>query len=288
MRVKFADVGGILTRYIVAGSGYPLILLHGVGLSADTFLHNLEIIGERYRVYALDMLGHGFTDIVDFGSDAPHQHLVDHVERFATTLGIGEFALGGSSFGAQIAVLLQLQQQSRVSDLIVIGSGSCFNTEEQQARSLKDVYRNAMSALEDPTWESCERRLDNICYDRRCIPSEIILSQLTSYARPGLKTAYESTVRGMTDLVRSRPYRIFERLHEIRVPTLIIWGKQDTRGRYERAVLAQQRIPDARLVLLDKCGHLPYLERPELFNTEVLGFLDERHAPGGCPAAGNA
>jgi pimeloyl-ACP methyl ester carboxylesterase len=70
-----------------------------------------------------------------------------------------------------------------------------------------------------------------------------------------------------------RPYRILERLEELKLPTLVIWGREDVRGIYERAVAAVKRLPNAKLVTVVKCGHIPYIEHPSLFNQTVLEFL---------------
>jgi 2-hydroxy-6-oxonona-2,4-dienedioate hydrolase len=223
------------------------------------------------------MLGHGFTDAVSWGEAAPHPVLVDHVLAFADALGLTRFSIVGSSFGAQIATLVYLQAPERVTDLVIVGSGSSFNTEEEQAETLARVYENAMKALSDPTWESCRQRLANICYDQASVPDEVILSQLTSYARPGAADAYKATIEGMTDLSRARPYRILERLEEIVVRTLIIWGRQDTRGRLDRALAASRRIPACEMAVFEECGHLPYVEHPQKFNAIIGAFLDGRH-----------
>ena len=275
MRVKFIDVEGVRTRYFVSGEGAPLILLHGVGLSADTFFLNMDAIGTCRTVYAVDMLGHGFTETVLYEGGAPHAFLVEHVIAFADALGLKQFAIGGSSFGAQIAALVYFSVTERISKLVVIGSGSSFNSEEEQMATLGNVYKNAITAMNDPTWESCVKRIENICYDASTVRPEIILLQLTSYARPEIKSAYEATLRGMTDPEMARRYRILERLPEIDVPTLLIWGRQDTRGKWQRAEQAATMIKDARLVIFEECGHLPYMEKPDEFNKAMISFLSE-------------
>jgi 4,5:9,10-diseco-3-hydroxy-5,9,17-trioxoandrosta-1(10),2-diene-4-oate hydrolase len=80
-------------------------------------------------------------------------------------------------------------------------------------------------------------------------------------------------MRGMMDLVASRPYRILERLEQLHLPTLIMWGRQDKRGIYERALEAVTRLPDGRLVAFDRCGHHPHLEHPKEFNELMRQFV---------------
>lgn len=273
MRAAYLDVDGIRTRYLHEGTGPAVVLLHGVGLSADTWLRNIDVLAGKYSIYAPDMVGHGYTDPVPFGNDAPHKAIVEHIVAFTEKLGLDSFVIVGSSFGAQIAALTYFAVPDRVKKLVIIGSGACFNTEAEQLETFPRVYQNAMSALADPTLANFRKRMANLCYDAKSVPEEILLGQLTSAARPGMVDAYKATIDGMLNLDKARPYRIMERVESIRVPTLLIWGRQDTRGKYEHAVAASTRIPDCRLETFEECGHVPYIEYPDRFNDVMLRFL---------------
>src|SRR5206468_11751619 len=78
---------------------------------------------------------------------------------------------------------------------------------------------------------------------------------------------------GLTTTVASPQHRVYTRLEEIRVPCLIITGRQDVRASWERAEQGAKRMPGAQLVIFENCGHLPFLEHPERFNDVVRGFL---------------
>jgi len=274
MRVRYVNAGGINTRCIVAGEGPPLLLLHGVGMSADSWIRNIVPLARGRTVVAVDMLNHGFTDFVSYDGAAPQKKLVEHVLAVADALGYERFSIGGSSFGAQIATLVHFAAGHRVDNLVIVGSGTSFNTEAELAVTLPSVLRNALDAYSDPTWESCRRRMENVVFDPAAVPDEILLSQLTSYARPGMADAYKRTLAGMMDLDLVRPYRFLERLEEITVRTFIVWGRQDIRGPVERAIEASRRIPDCRIAVFENCGHFPYMEHPEDFNAAVDRFLN--------------
>src|SRR5690242_18042705 len=81
MRIEFKNVNGVRTRVLFAGnpSAYPILLIHGFGISADTWLRNIDALGEDFFVVAPDMVGHGFTDPVDFEGEPPHRQTVDHL-----------------------------------------------------------------------------------------------------------------------------------------------------------------------------------------------------------------
>lgn len=273
MRVKFENVRDVNTRVVHEGRGYPLLLIHAVGYSADTWLRNVDPLARHVTVQAPDLIGHGFTDFVDYAGAAPQQRMLEHLLDYVSMKGWSEFAVLGSSLGAQLATLMYFEMPERVRQLILVGSGSTFSTESELSRALPKVMQNALSALEDPSWESCRERIRNTCHNLRVVPEEIILSQLTSYARNGMRAFYEETLMGLMNMDKVRPHRVYERLEEIAVPTLIISGREDTRAPFNRAVEASKRLRNAVLVPIEDCGHLPYVEHPEVFNSAVEQFL---------------
>jgi pimeloyl-ACP methyl ester carboxylesterase len=222
---------------------------------------------------APDTLGHGFTESGEYRVGAPHPHIVDHLVSLIDSLGIDRFTIAGSSFGALIAALVYFKAPARVERLIIVGSGSTFNTEEDSRQRLPEAYKNGLGAYLNPSLETCRRRMANIFHDPTKVPEELLLVQMTSYAMPGALEAYERRMQGMMDLEASRPYRVLDRVEEIRVPTLVLWGRQDRRGIYERALEAVKRLPNARLVAFDRCGHYPHMEYPAEFNELVRQFL---------------
>ncbi len=273
MRVTFDDIGGVRTRYYHEGSGPPLLLIHGVGVTSDTWLRNIDALARDFAVYAPDVLDNGFTGQGGYRGGPPQPHMVAHLARFVDALGLDEFAVAGSSFGALLGALLYFEMPERIKRLVLVSSGTCFNSEEELARTLRESYANGISAIGDPTLESCRKRMRNIFYDPEAVPEEMVLMQLNLYGLPGARDAYERRMRGLMDTVASRPYRILERLEEIHVPTLLVWARDDPRVVFARAEEAARRIPDATLVSFERCKHHPHVEHPERFNETVRRFL---------------
>ena len=275
MRIKFLDVDGINTRVIFAGDEkkYPLLFIQGFGITADSWMANIDPLSNEFYVIAPDIVGHGFTDPVDFKGRPPHPATVEHLFKLMDTLGIDKFCPSGSSYGALLGALMYFEAPERVDKLIINGSGSCFNSEAELASALQGTLKNARQALLAPTLESCRRRMGNTVYDVSCVPDEMLILQLTAYAQPHIVPAWEEAMKGMANIEASRPYRILERLEQLDVDTLVVWGREDPRGVYASAVEAVKRMPRARLVTFEKCGHLPYLEYPEAYNDAVREFL---------------
>ena len=273
MRVTFDDIGGVRTRYYHEGSGDPLLLIHGVGVSSDTWLRNIDALARDFAVYAPDVLDNGFTGQGDYRGGPPQPHMVAHLVDFVNALGLEQFAVAGSSFGALLGALLYFEMSERVKRLVLVSSGTCFNSEAELTRTLRDSYANGISAIGEPTLESCRRRMRNIVYDPETVPEEMVLMQLNLYGLPGARDAYDRRMRGLMDIEASRPYRILERLEEIRAPTLLIWALDDPRVVFARAEEAARRIPDATLVSFERCKHHPHVEHPARFNETVRRFL---------------
>ena len=275
MRINFVDIDGINTRYLYEGDpkNYPLMLIHGFGGCADLFIRNIDVLADEFFVVVPDMVAHGFTGPADFGGKPPHPKHVDHLLKLADALGFDKFCANGSSYGALIAALMYFERPNQVNKLVINGSGSCFNSEEELASALQGAKNNALTAMRAATYDSCRARTGNIVFDASVVPEAILLPQLTSYAFDHMIPKYEEAMNGMMDIAASRPYRILERLDQLDVDTLVAWGREDPRGIYANAVEASKKMPRATLQTFEKCGHLPFLEHPDQWNNAVRAFL---------------
>jgi pimeloyl-ACP methyl ester carboxylesterase len=274
VKATLARVGGVDTRYFHEGSSGPrLLLVHGVGMSGAGWLRNVDALAQDFQVCAPDLLGNGFTGWNDPPPGPPHPHVLDHLAALVDHLEWDDFAVVGSSFGALIAALLYLRMPQRVKRFVGISSASFVATDEELAPALRESYKNGSSAVLAPTLESCQRRMERICYDPAAVPQALVFMQLTEYALPWARRSYEQRMQGMMDVEACRPYRVRERLHELKLPSLLIWGRNDPRAHYERAQEAIRHMPDARLVAFDRCKHFPHIEHPAKFNDLVRRFM---------------
>jgi pimeloyl-ACP methyl ester carboxylesterase len=279
MRIKFIDVGQVRTRYLDAGDGEALILLHGVGMSGDVFLPNIGPLSGTFRVIAPDLCGHGFTDSVDFEGEPPPLVMARHVVELAKALGLNSYAVGGSSFGALVAALMYVQAPDSVRRLIIIGSGSVFHPSDEQKRTLRAAMANGLTAMADPTLESCRQRMARIVYDAKTVPEEVFPIQLTFYALPDRMKAYEATIGGTIETMDRPDARVYARLESMALPTLVVTGREDVRASWELTTAGVKRMPNARLQIYEKCGHMPFMEHPERFNRDVAEFLTATRSP---------
>ncbi len=119
---KFYDVAGVRTRCLESGSGAPLMLLHGGGGHADTWVRNLGPHAPYRRSYAIDMLGHGFTDAPGDASYTTAE-VIDHVVRFMDVAEIERADFCGESFGGRVSAWMAIRHPDRVNRLVLNTSG---------------------------------------------------------------------------------------------------------------------------------------------------------------------
>jgi pimeloyl-ACP methyl ester carboxylesterase len=274
MRARFVDVDGVRVRVLYAGEGPALLLVHGVGLCSDTFIRNIDELAKRYAVIAPDLPGHGFTDAVDFKGEAPQRVTARLLCRLMEILGVDRYDVVGSSYGALVAALMWFEQPARVGKLTLIGSGAVFHSAEDQEKTLRHAAANASKALTNPTLETCRQRLAAICYDSVSVPEEILPVQLTSYALPDRFSAYMATIEGVIASGSVPEDRVLSRLEQLSARTLILTGREDIRAKWQSHVEGRKRMPNARISIMEKTGHLPYMEHPSVFNAALLSFLE--------------
>ena len=201
---------------------------------------------------------------------------IDHlfvVARELKAIGIDRFSVGGSSYGALIAGLLYFEVPHRIEKLILVGSSSVFDSDENYRKALQGAYDNAAKTIGNPDLAACRRRMNNAVHDPSTVPEELLIMQLTQYAKPDRVEFYVNANRNRFQAEGPIGYRIKGKLEEIEVPTLVITGKQDKRTNWENTEIEAKRIPDARCVTIDQCGHLPYVEKSQEFNKLVTDFL---------------
>ncbi len=280
MRVHFADVAGVRTRWYEAGPerGDPLVLLHGVGLPAEVWIGVMPLLARRHRVLVPDMLGCGMTEAGPRHAGAPHGPVLAHLRAWLDHIGVGRFSVGGGALGAVLATHLYLAQPQRVKALAIVSSGSAFRDDAGLRAMYEKVRANGLSVLDDPTWENCAMRLRRIFGPNAQIPEALITTQMICCALPGARDEFIRRVDAMCNVDAWRPWRLDDRLREVNIPVLAIFGGRDPQA---DAALALERLADlprpARFLVFPECGHYPQLEEAERFAAAMGDFLAEAH-----------
>lgn len=278
MRCTTISLDGLPTRFFSAGEGPALLLLHGIGMGGDCYLRNIPALSEHFRVIAPDMLGHGGTALPELHGTPPALAMARHVCTLLDALDVPDCVVVGSSFGGLVAALMYLESRSRVTRLVLAGSGSAFSPPEVQAKALRASMANALDAMKDASLEGLRHRLRNIVHDAGAVDEILIFSQLTTYAQPTVGKAYEKIILDTIAAASDRSGQTANRTHELTLPILMVAGCNDIRAPIELQERQVTKFADARLLKYENCGHFPFLEYPTRFNADVIGFaLEQRH-----------
>jgi pimeloyl-ACP methyl ester carboxylesterase len=273
---QFVTVEGLQIHYRAAGSGPPLILIHGIGASIFAWRFVFDRLARDYTVYALDLKGHGLSDKPDSGDYSPFG-MADLVAHFMDALGIEAAKVIGLSMGGAAGLGLAIRHPSRVEQLVLIGSaGYSFNYHVMPL-----LIRFARTPLGSAVIGLGLRQRSFItwylrsCYyepDRMCTP-EAIDGYFLPLLTPGTGGIVSLLARDFGQV------SIAHRLKEVQAPTLIVWGQYDALIPLHWGYRFQQDITNAKLVVFPKCGHCPHEEEPQKFLDTVSAFFEGREIP---------
>jgi pimeloyl-ACP methyl ester carboxylesterase len=274
--VRMIDAGGVPTRILTAGSGSPLLLLHGTGGHVEAWAKNVSVLARRHRVIAVDMVGHGLSGKPDIAYNPPDY--AGHVRSVMDALQIESAHFAGVSLGAWVASWLALESPERVLS-IVNCTGAVFRWPEGQAAKESTERRNmadTSAALAELTEQSVRNRLHLLFHDPSLCPEELVRIRLDLYSRPDARRV---TARLHHLLPYNDPDRIAysltpERLRSLVPPVLYLWGQYNPGGSVEGGRRAAEITPLGDFEVIDGVGHWPQFEGATEFNRLVTNFLD--------------
>lgn len=264
----FVQVEGARVRYLDVGEGPAVVLLHGFASSIENWLTVIPTLKTSNRVLAVDLKGFGWTDrpVADYSPAAQAELLRAVLDERK----VDQVALVAHSWGSSVALAFALKYPARVSRLVLYDAwiyDSQLPSMFHMARA-QGVGEFLFSAFYS---ERHEERLTLGFYDPDFVTQPFVEAVERAFERPGTKAAALATVRGMRFEEQEHRYG------EIRVPTLLLWGREDvvTPVSYGERLLRQ--LPNAQLKVYPRCGHFPMLEAVGQSNTDLVTFL--RGAP---------
>ncbi len=263
----FADVDGLRVHYQEAGTGPPLILVHGFTASTFAWKNVFARLTNRFRVIAVDLKGFGFT-AKPAGEYTPAAE-GDFLVRFLDHLKLDRATLCGHSLGGWVVLRAALQHPERVRALVLVdGIGLDLGPGQAPTPAVTHwpVIGPLIAALA-LTSDSIVRSGLRQVYSRDTLVTEELVTSVHRVlkTRAGLRATLAMT----SDAELLEP-----QLDHIRCPALILWGAQDRLAPLAVGRRFNALIAGSRLVTFDPCGHAPQDEMPERFATEVSGFLE--------------
>lgn len=274
VRQRWTTVDGTATRYLEAGDGHPVLLIHGEGSVAEQWYDVLGGLPAGHRGIAVDLPGYGHTEPI---AGASPQALAAFVWKFAQALDLERPALVGHSLGGEIAVHAALQQPGRTPVLVLVspsGMGRVINPGAvvQAVTPLGDLTRRLIPVL--PLGPALLVGVMAVFGSHRPwrISAPWWSSQIKAISTSdALGTALRSQ-RSMVGLLGQKN-PVVGRLGELSARTLVIWGVQDRMVPFWQGIAARRRLRHGRLELVARSGHLLPLEAPDQLLKAMIPLL---------------
>jgi pimeloyl-ACP methyl ester carboxylesterase len=240
-------------KYIeTGGEGTPLMLLHGLFGALSNFQDLVQHFSAKHNVvipllpiYELPILQVSVSGLVEF------------VDKFVTHKGYDKVHVLGNSLGGHVGLLYVIAHPERIASVTLTGSSglyeSAFGTAFPKRGDYEYIKNKTAATFYDPA-----------------VASKELVDEVFSIVNDRGKA-----IRVVATAKSAVRHNLGDKLHKIKAPTLLIWGKQDIVTPPFVGEKFKELISDSRLYMLDECGHAPMMEKPAEFNALLEAFLDE-------------
>jgi pimeloyl-ACP methyl ester carboxylesterase len=271
--LRDVDVAGARVNNAELGAGPDTILfVHGLSGSWQNWLEQLPAFADAYRVVALDLPGFGDSPMAPW--DISIEAYGGMLHDFCEAIGIETCAVVGNSMGGFVAAEAVAREQRRFDRLVLVSAAGVSSA--QMRKEPTEALARVMAAAAPMGLRWQERallrpRLRRLAFQQIAhwplrLRRELLWEQFVhGAAKPGFLPA-------LTGLAG---YDLLDRLEDVELPTLIVWGRDDRIVPSEDAASYARRLRNSRTVILADTGHVPMLERPVRFNRLLEAFLRE-------------
>ena len=253
-----------------------IVLLHGYGGSSFSWRYWAPFLAKRAHVVLVDMKGFGSAPKPDAGHYGP-RHQAELIYRLILQADLQRVTLIGHSLGGGVALDTALRlldsEPGRLKRLILVASAA-YKQRMPLFVALAKYRRLASTALRIlGTLFVIRHVLKSIVFD----PSEVSDNQVLGYAKPlSSPEAHRALIDTALAIVPPDLEKLTARFEELDVPTLVLWGRQDRVVPLWVGERLADKLPDAKLQVLENCGHMPAEELPKESWEALQAFLDQR------------
>jgi pimeloyl-ACP methyl ester carboxylesterase len=260
--------GDVPVLYFDVGTGPAIVLVHGLGANLTHFEHVAPpLVAAGYRVCGLDMPGFGL-------SGKPHRRysirwLSEAVVALLDHLGIASATLSGHSLGGLVCADAALHARARVERLVLISSAGLF----QMPLAIRWVARTLLkpSMVATALQMSARVLLEQRVFEEHNDLTKRFIEQ--SLSRPDPRFC-KDLARVMYSLRRElTEYHLFDEVHRLTMPTLVIYGESDKLLPFKSVPTWASRLPAGKLEVIERCGHMPIIEKPERVVAAIQSFM---------------
>jgi 4,5:9,10-diseco-3-hydroxy-5,9,17-trioxoandrosta-1(10),2-diene-4-oate hydrolase len=268
----YIHVRNINIRYLsIGGKGSPVILLHGLGASAEIWEKNFEVLSRTHRIFAPDLPGFGH-------SEYPNTDLLSEfylfLEEFRKALCLDKFAIIGQSLGGGIALQYAIHFPDRVSRLVLVGSAGLGIDVIWTLKAMSLPLLGELFSF--PSRRNVEIFFKLAVKDRNLVTRSLIDLYYSYFSKPGFQRYLLKVIRSLVNIRGARcevVNPIIRNVHLLTMPVLIAWGVDDRVLPISQGRFCHDQISGSVFHEFIDCGHLPFFEKPEAFNRIALDFL---------------
>jgi len=257
-------------------AGPPLVFIHGIGAGSSSFMwrKNFDDLARDFRVYALDLLGFGFSDkpaAAPYSADLYVELITDFI-REVSGFPVNVIA---SSLGAAYAIRVADEHPELIDSMVLNGPTGSDSLNRRPGMAGAAFYGLLQSPVLGTSFYNVmasERSIrdfarDNLFYDHRRVTDRLVTNLYATSHQPGAQHAIAAFLAGYLNTDTRSPFsRLTQR-------TVLVWGKQDTTTPLDQGILLQHLNPHATLEVFDYCRMMPEQEQPEKFNALVRANL---------------
>jgi pimeloyl-ACP methyl ester carboxylesterase len=272
--IHYIDIAGVTLRYLKMGQGKPLMLIHTLRTQRDYFSKIIPELAKHYTVYALDLAGYGYSDIIN---QVHNKALfVHHVSELIIKLKLEDLTLVGESIGALISLALAAEEKTSVKRVVALNPADYVNSNGLDRSSIlgKVLFSAIRLPLVGVIITNAENRfilrkvLEGGFENRRHLPIELV----KEFSQVGKRAGYTKAFRSVFLNWRSWQEGQVKYLN-IKVPVTLVYAENDWSLVSERQNL-NVVIEGSELITINECGHFSSLEKPQkvitaIFNSEL-------------------
>jgi pimeloyl-ACP methyl ester carboxylesterase len=260
--------------YEIHGKGEPLLCLHGFGASLYSWRNFVGPLSKDYQLILIDLKGAGKSPKPNDTLYSPFDH-ANLIYDFILEHNLRNLILIGNSFGGALSLLLSIMlaekgESARLKSLVLIDAGAYKEYIPFYLSILSVPILNVAAAYLVPSKLAARSVLRQAYYDFSKVTKDQIAAYAAPLSAPGARHALLETGK---QIIPKNIDELVAKYKDIKVPTLIIWGKQDKIISVKAGERLDQAIPNSTLKVIDQCGHVPQEEKPEETVPLVLEFL---------------
>jgi len=275
--VNYTKVHNINIAYIDEGeSDKVLLLIHGLGTNAKSWIKNIPALSKEYRVIAVDLPGYGKSDKGYYKYSM--SWYADVLTEFLSELKIGKATFVGHSMGGQISLVTSLNYPDRVERLVLISPAGFEKFTDGEGDWMKSAF--TVDLVKDTPTRNIDINLKSNFYETPSDADFFVTDRIQIKGAKDFEDYCYAVTRNVTGMI-DEP--VLSKLNNVTHKTLILFGENDglipnnyLHGGFTKDIanFANESIPNSKLIIIPECGHMLPFEKSKIANKEIINFIN--------------